>query len=145
VIIHTLLLWGKINKSARINRNYIHSWNKFTPISVIQKSSFPSNTRMPRFALQNNATPPPAEHQKWRLRFYPSVHLSNCTPAAPTWSIGRPWNASFRTHWMCDQHVAKQLPTDTHPWLDWNSNSHPSVQASEYSSCLTPRGHCDRL
>jgi hypothetical protein len=25
VIIHTLLLWGKINKSARINRNYIHS------------------------------------------------------------------------------------------------------------------------
>jgi hypothetical protein len=55
-----------------------------------------------------------------------------------------------RTPWMGDQPVAKPLPThrknartDIHA-LSGIRTHNPSVQASEGSSCLRQRGHCDR-
>jgi hypothetical protein len=59
-----------------------------------------------------------------------------------------------RTPWTGDQPVARPLSTqkqkhrinaDIHPCLEWDSNSDPSVRASEDSSCFRPRGQCDRL
>jgi hypothetical protein len=49
---------------------------------------------------------------------------------------------------MSDQPVARPLPninrknTDIHA-SSWTQTHDPSVQASEGSSCLRPRGHCD--
>jgi hypothetical protein len=60
-----------------------------------------------------------------------------------------------RTPWTGDQPFARPLPTHgtqaqnkgtqyRHPCFVWDSYD-PSVRASEDSSCLRPRGYCDRL
>jgi hypothetical protein len=60
------------------------------------------------------------------------------------------------TPWTSDRPISTPLPkhritqtqnklTHRHPYLEWGSNEDPSAQASEESSCLRPRGHCDRL
>jgi hypothetical protein len=60
-----------------------------------------------------------------------------------------------RTPWTGDQPVARSLPTqdnrnrinaytDIHPFNGIQTHD-PSVRESEGSSCLRPRGHCDRL
>jgi hypothetical protein len=60
-----------------------------------------------------------------------------------------------RTPWTADQPVARLLPTqnntdteqtqrDRHA-LNGIRTHDPSARASEDSSCLRPRGHCDRL
>jgi hypothetical protein len=55
-----------------------------------------------------------------------------------------------RTPWTWDQPVTRHLPThrtnahtDTHALSGIRSHD-PSVRASEDSSCLRSRGHCDR-
>jgi hypothetical protein len=57
-----------------------------------------------------------------------------------------------RTPWTGDQPVARPLPThdntntinaDIHA-LNGIGTHDPNVRASEDSSCLRPRGHCDR-
>jgi hypothetical protein len=59
-----------------------------------------------------------------------------------------------RTPWTGDQPVARPLPTrratqtqnkqtHRHACLEWVSNPRSHVQASENSTCLGPRGHCD--
>jgi hypothetical protein len=58
-----------------------------------------------------------------------------------------------RTPWPRDQPVARLLPTqakykhrinaDIHA-LSWIRTQDPSVPEGEDSSCLRPRGHCDR-
>jgi hypothetical protein len=82
-------------------------------------------------------------------------------PLAPTWSVGHPWNALFHFSSLilrvgripCTgyQPVARPLPTaytqnkrtDIHASSGiWTQD--PSVWAREDSSCLRPRGHCDR-
>jgi hypothetical protein len=59
-----------------------------------------------------------------------------------------------RTPWTGDQPSARALPTHRtqtqnkcthrHPCLEWDFTHDPGVRASEDSSCLRPRGHCDR-
>jgi hypothetical protein len=55
-----------------------------------------------------------------------------------------------RTPWASDQPVARPLPThrtaQTQNKRIHTPNIHdPSVRVSEDSSCLSPRGYCDRL
>jgi hypothetical protein len=69
-----------------------------------------------------------------------------------------PWPfPQFRNHfytdgrilWTIGQPVARPLPihrtkqTHTYPYLEWDSNPRSQVRASEDSSCLRPRDHCD--
>jgi hypothetical protein len=58
-----------------------------------------------------------------------------------------------RNPWTGDQPVARPLFTEQHkhrinahrhPFFEWDSNPRSSVRAREDSSCLRPRGHCER-
>jgi hypothetical protein len=82
---------------------------------------------------------------------------------SPLLSLGRSFTfliiyayTAGRSPWTGDQPVARPLPTHrtTHKKNSDNTDIYalsgirtndPSVQAREDSSCLRPRGHCDRL
>ncbi|PNF16880.1 hypothetical protein B7P43_G04728, partial [Cryptotermes secundus] len=54
-----------------------------------------------------------------------------------------------RTPWTGDQPIERSLPIQRTTHTDINALSgirtyHPRVTASEDSSCLRPRGHCDQ-
>jgi hypothetical protein len=78
---------------------------------------------------------------RWALAAF-SVSWSN------TQSVGLLWQgiSSLQGLYLhTEQHKHRINAHNRHPCLEWDWTHDPSFRASEDSSCLRPRGHCDRL
>jgi hypothetical protein len=65
----------------------------------------------------------------------------SCTQSV--WLLGRGTSSSQGSYLYIEQHEQR---INTHrSYLEWDSNSHPRVEASEDSLGLKQRGHCNRL
>jgi hypothetical protein len=108
--------------------------------------SLPFTFRVLKFCLQH-------------IEYFPLIAIFSMALPAHSASYSVPYSffTDGRTPWTSDQPVAKPLPkhrtTQTQNKRIHTPNIHvfggilthdPSVQASEDSSCLRPRGHCDR-
>jgi hypothetical protein len=90
--------------------------------------------------------------------FYPSICLSIYSSTVLLLNLGRFFSFLIlytvgRTPWKGDQPIARPLPT--HRTTETQNKRtrtsmpqaglEPTIPASEDSSCIRPRGHCDRL
>jgi hypothetical protein len=53
-------------------------------------------------------------------------------------------SAPSQSRYLCTEQHRPRINAHRHPCLQWDSNLNPSVRTGETSSCLRPRGQCDR-
>jgi hypothetical protein len=83
------------------------------------------------------------DHSK-RLHYVPAVYGSAALMDLDRFFSFLIYYTVGRTPWAVDQPVTRPLPTHRINAHSRIRTHDPSVRASEDSSCLRPRGHCDR-